>query len=99
VSTSEKLEIGNTGIIYEFLRPQFANGFLPNREILYGFGQDFYGELYALTQASGVAPGGSGGTIYRIAAVPEPSTVVLFLGAAGGVFIARRRIFPRRFLN
>jgi len=96
VSTSEKPEIGNTGIIYECLLPQFANGLLTNREILYGFGRDFYGELYALTQAGGVAPGGSGGTIYRIAAVPEPSTVVLLLGAAGGVFIARRRWIARR---
>ena len=96
MSTSEKLEIGNTGIIYECLLPQFANGLLPNGQILYGFGQDFHGELYALTQASGVASGGSGGTIYRIAAVPEPSTVVQLLGAAGGVFIARRRLFPRR---
>ena len=99
MSTSEKPEIGNTAIINKFLLPQFANGFLPNREILYGFGRDFHGELYALTQASGVASGGSGGTIYRIAAVPEPSAVILLMGAAGGAFIARRSIFPRRETN
>jgi hypothetical protein len=85
-----------TGIINEFLLPQFANGFLPNGEILYGFGQDFNGELYALTQASGVPSGGlngvMGGTVYRISAVPEPSTIVLLLGVSAGAFVARRRL-------
>ncbi len=87
-----------TGIINEFLLPQFSSGILPGGEILYGFGQDFNGELYALTQASGVASGAIrpstgtlGGTMYRISAVPEPTSIVLLLGAAGGFFFARRR--------
>jgi hypothetical protein len=88
-----------TGIINEFLLPQFSGGILPNREILYGFGQDFNGELYALTQASGVPSGGTGGvmggTVYRISAVPEPSTIVLLLGVSAGAFVARRRLFAR----
>jgi glucose/arabinose dehydrogenase len=88
-----------TGIINEFLLPQFSNGLLPNGEILYGFGQDFNGELYALTQASGVPSGGTdgvmGGTVYRISAVPEPSTIVLLLGVSAGAFVARRRLFAR----
>ncbi|MCY2974722.1 MAG: PQQ-dependent sugar dehydrogenase [Planctomycetota bacterium] len=91
-----------TGIINEFLLPQFSGGILPNNEILYGFGQDFNGELYALTQASGVASGAIrpstgtlGGTMYRISAVPEPGTVFLLVGASAGAFLARRRIFAK----
>jgi hypothetical protein len=90
-----------TGIINEFLLPQFSNGYLPNGEILYGFGQDFQGELYALTQASGVASGLPnslgvlGGQIYRISAVPEPGTVFLLAGASVGAFLMRRRMLNR----
>src|SRR6185503_12281612 len=37
-----------TGVIEEFLLPQFANGILPNGLTVHGFGEDANGELYAM---------------------------------------------------
>jgi glucose/arabinose dehydrogenase len=79
-----------TGVIDEFLLPQFANGILPDGLTVHGFGQDDAGELYALvtnTPADGV-----GGIVYRIAAVPEPGTWAMFgLGGLLMMVVARRR--------
>lgn len=55
-----------TGIINEFLMPQFASGVLPNGLTVHGFGEDSSGELYALVTNS--APNGTGGIVYRIEA-------------------------------
>jgi len=82
----------DTGQINEFLLPQFANGVLPNGLTVHGFGQDANGELYALV--TNTAPGGSGGIIYAIVAVPEPAT--LAVGLLGVAPLLRR---PRRRLR
>ena len=72
----------DTGVIDEFLLPQFANGFLPNGRTVHGFGEDANGELYAL--ATNTPSSGSGGVIYAIGNVPEPSAVLqLGLAAIG----------------
>ncbi len=76
-----------TGAINEFLLPQFANGVLPNGLTVHGFGQDGNGELYALV--TNTPSNGTGGIVYELTAVPEPSTFVLALGAA--VIICLRR--------
>lgn len=79
-----------TGGIEEFLLPQFTNGVLPDGLTVHGFGQDGTGELYALV--TNTPANGTGGIVYRIAPVPEPSTVVLMLvGAAGLAAVYRRR--------
>ncbi|MEX2093710.1 MAG: PQQ-dependent sugar dehydrogenase [Pirellulales bacterium] len=79
-----------TGEIFEFLIPQFANHQLPDQVTVHGFGQDGHGELYALvtnTPANGV-----GGVVYKFLPVPEPSTLLLFVTAIGGLsLVARRR--------
>jgi glucose/arabinose dehydrogenase len=72
-----------TGLIKEFLLPQFENGVLPNGLTVHGFGEDGNGELYALV--TNTAPNGTGGIVYQIVAVPEPvglSVVGLAFGAA-----------------
>jgi glucose/arabinose dehydrogenase len=75
----------DTGIINEFLLPQFNTTFLPNSLTVHGFGEDASGELYAL--ATNTNANGTGGIIYQI--VPEPTTAVLLL--AGSVALAARR--------
>jgi len=52
-----------TGIINEFLLPQFTNGVLPDGLTVHGFGEDGNGELYALVTNS--PANGTGGIIYR----------------------------------
>ncbi|MHB8865245.1 MAG: PQQ-dependent sugar dehydrogenase [Pirellulaceae bacterium] len=72
----------DTGLISEFLLPQFEEGFLPDGLTVHGFGQDAAGELYAL--ATNTPSSGTGGVIYAITAVPEPSAFVLLgIGAIG----------------
>jgi glucose/arabinose dehydrogenase len=79
-----------TGQIFEFQLPQFAGDQLPNQVTVHGFGQDGHGELYALVTNS--PANGTGGILYKFAAVPEPSTLVL-LGVVCGValFVVRRK--------
>jgi hypothetical protein len=75
-----------TGIINEFLLPQFANGILPNGLTVHGFGQDGNGELYAMvtnTPANGI-----GGIVYQIVAVPEPASA--FSLSVGALLMLRR---------
>jgi glucose/arabinose dehydrogenase len=72
----------NTGEIKEFLSPDFIgpDGVLPNGLTVHGFGQDANGELYALV--TNTPANGTGGIVYKLTAVPEPSTLVLLgLGA------------------
>ena len=79
-----------TGEIKEFLLPQFASGVLPDSLVVHGFGQDAAGELYVMV--TNTSADGSGGIVYRIAAVPEPGTwVLLGLGLAVVAAAARRR--------
>lgn len=61
----------NTGLINEFLLPQFAAGILPNGQTLHGFGEDARGELYAL--ATNTPSSGTGGVIYKLSPAQEPT--------------------------
>jgi glucose/arabinose dehydrogenase len=72
-----------TGQINEFLLPQFAGGILPNGLTVHGFGEDGNGELYAMV--TNTPSNGDGGIVYRIAPVPEPSTLALVAVAALGL--------------
>ena len=78
------------GTIHEFLLPQFANDQLPNGLTVHGFGEDATGEIYALV--TNTPANGTGGIVYKFAAVPEPTTGLAALCLAG--LIAARR--PRR---
>jgi glucose/arabinose dehydrogenase len=82
-----------TGEIEEFLLPQFANGVLPDGLTVHGFGQDGNGELYALV--TNTPANGTGGIVYRIAPVPEPSTVALMLLGVAGLGLRARRLRER----
>jgi len=78
------------GTMHEFLLPQFAGGRLPNGLTVHGFGEDASGELYALV--TNTPANGTGGIVYKITPVPEPSAVVLLgLGSLCLVGFARRR--------
>ena len=76
-----------TGLIKEFLLPQFPNGILPDGLTVHGFGEDGNGELYAMV--TNTPSSGTGGIIYRID-LPEPASA-LSLGALGAVLAVRRR--------
>ncbi len=52
-----------TGLIHEFLLPQFAAGILPNGLTVHGFGEDANGELYALV--TNTSANGTGGIVYK----------------------------------
>ncbi|MGE0386064.1 MAG: sorbosone dehydrogenase family protein [Gammaproteobacteria bacterium] len=79
-----------TGLILEFLLPQFADGRLPDGLTVHGFGQDAAGELYIL--ATNTPANGTGGVMFRIAAVPLPAAWGGFaLGSLLLGVIARRR--------
>ena len=54
----------DTGLIHEFLLPQFAAGILPNGLTVHGFGEDANGELYALV--TNTPANGTGGIIYSL---------------------------------
>jgi hypothetical protein len=75
----------DTGVINEFLLPQFTNGVLPNGLTVHGFGEDNAGELYALV--TNTAANGTGGIVYAI--VPEPGSATLL--AAGALLLASGR--------
>ncbi len=76
-----------TGLINEFLLPQFVDGKLPNGLTVHGFGEDATGELYALV--TNTPANGNGGIVYRIAPVPLPAAWIGF--ALGGVCLTRFR--------
>jgi glucose/arabinose dehydrogenase len=78
-----------TGLIKEFLLPQFATGVLPNGLTVHGFGQDGNGELYAMV--TNTPANGTGGIVYKLTAVPEPASVVLIMAAIGWLGSNRRR--------
>lgn len=81
-----------TGIIEEFLLPQFAGGRLPDGLTVHGFGEDGYGELYAIV--TNTPASGSGGIVYQITAVPEPASWLQI--ALGGALLLRLRGLRRR---
>jgi glucose/arabinose dehydrogenase len=76
-----------TGVINEFKIPQFLNDQLPNGLTVHGFGQDGEGELYALV--TNTPANGTGGIVYKFAAVPEPTGLLLMALACG--LCCRRR--------
>ncbi|MCA9258345.1 MAG: PQQ-dependent sugar dehydrogenase [Planctomycetales bacterium] len=78
-----------TGEIKEFLLPQFSSGSLPDGLTVHGFGQDGYGELYALV--TNTPANGDGGILYRLAPVPEPSMAGLVAAALATMAGRRRR--------
>ncbi len=53
-----------TGRLNAFFLSQFASAILPNGLTVHGFGQDAYGELYALV--TNTSANGSGGIVYKI---------------------------------
>lgn len=75
----------DTGVINEFLLPQFATTYLPNGLTVHGFGEGANGELYAL--ATNTNANGTGGIIFQI--VPEPTTGLLL--TLGSLAMAARR--------
>jgi len=82
----------DTGVINEFLLPDFAGGILPNGLTVHGFGQDASGELYAMV--TNTPANGTGGIVYELVPfVPEPGTAGL-LGIA--IFGAIQRRASRR---
>jgi glucose/arabinose dehydrogenase len=76
------------GTIHEFLLPQFAAGILPNGLTVHGFGQDGSGELYALV--TNTPASGTGGIVYKFAAIPEPGCLVRAAVAAAAMASRRR---------
>ena len=82
-----------TGLIKEFMLPQFATGILPDGLTVHGFGQDGNGELYAMV--TNTPSNGTGGIVYKLVAIPEPAA---FVSAAVLAIItcARSRRISRR---
>ena len=77
----------DTGIINEFLLPQFNTTFLPNGLTVHGFGEGADGELYALV--TNTPSNGTGGIVYAIRPVPEPTGATLLI--LGSLALAARR--------
>ncbi|MEO8614051.1 MAG: PQQ-dependent sugar dehydrogenase [Luteolibacter sp.] len=73
----------DTGLIKEFLLPQFATTYLPNGLTVHGFGEDSSGELYSL--ATNTASSGIGGIIYSLKSAPViwNGPTIAFSKAAG----------------
>ena len=84
----------STGVIKEFLLPQFAAGILPNGLTVHGFGEDANGELYAL--ATNTPSSGTGGIVYAIQGVPEPAAATLLIAGGSLLVGARRRTWHRQ---
>jgi len=77
------------GAIHQLLLPQFGSGdILPNQLTVHGFGQDANGELYAMV--TNTPSNGTGGIVYRIEAVPEPTSLALIGVGAIGMLAGRR---------
>jgi glucose/arabinose dehydrogenase len=74
--------------IHEFLIPQFVDDQIPNGLTVHGFGEDAFGELYALV--TNTPANGTGGIIYKFVAIPEPGVIGL-LALGGTMLLARRR--------
>jgi glucose/arabinose dehydrogenase len=72
-----------TGQINEFLLPQFPGGILPDGLTVHGFGEDGNGELFAMV--TNTPPNGTGGIVYQLTAIPEPSSLALLAVAALGL--------------
>jgi hypothetical protein len=81
------------GTINEFLLPQFANDKLPNGLTVHGFGEDASGELYAMV--TNTPANGTGGIVYKFAAVPEPAAGLLLFVALACNYATRRRHLRR----
>jgi len=77
------------GTIKEFLLPQFGNGTLPNGLTVHGFGQGPDGELYVM--ATNTPSNGTGGIVYLISPVPEPTGLSVIALGAGLTLLRRRR--------
>ncbi|HLL09817.1 MAG TPA: PQQ-dependent sugar dehydrogenase [Rubrivivax sp.] len=80
-----------TGQIFEFLLPQFANDQLPGGLTVHGFGEDAAGELYAMV--TNTAPNGNGGIVYMLTPVPEPAT---WASLGGGLLLLSWTLRRRR---
>jgi glucose/arabinose dehydrogenase len=78
-----------TGIIKEFLIPQFVDDQLPNGLTVHGFGQDGNGELYAMV--TNTPANGTGGIVYKFVVVPEPNALILAAFAMIGAWGTRSR--------
>jgi glucose/arabinose dehydrogenase len=78
-----------TGVINEFLLPQFAGGILPDGLTVHGFGEDVNGELYAMV--TNTPPNGTGGIIYQLVPVPEPASALALFAMASLGLMRRRR--------
>ena len=78
-----------TGVINEFLLPEFADGVLPNGLTVHGFGQDANGELYAMV--TNTPPNGTGGIVYKLVEfVPEPTSGLIMIALTGTLALRRR---------
>ena len=75
-----------SGLINEFLLPQFTSRRLPDGLTVHGFGQDGVGELAALV--TNTPANGTGGIVYRLTAVPLPAPWTSLL--VGAVVLAQR---------
>ena len=84
-----------TGVIEEFLLPQFAGGVLPDGLTVHGFGEDGTGELYAMV--TNTPSSGTGGIIYAI--TPEPATATLLIAGSLALFARRRARHPQKFFT